>query len=66
MEDKKQIGKVPYEPGYLVNTAWDLGYTDLCSIIFFQQINHNIYIIDYYEIEKEALPHYAQYLKEKE
>ena len=66
MEDKKQIGKVPYDPGFLVNTAWDLGYTDLCSIIFFQQINHNIYIIDYYENEKEALPHYAQYLKDKE
>ena len=66
MEDNKQIGKVPYDPGYLVNSAWDLGYTDACSIIFFQQINHNIYIIDYYENEKEALPHYAQYLKDKE
>ena len=66
MEEKKQIGKVPYDPGFLVNTAWDLGYTDLCSIIFFQQINHNIYIIDYYENEKEALPHYAQYLKKQD
>ena len=66
MEDKKQIGKVPYDPGYLVNTAWDLGYTDATAIIFFQQINHNINIIDYYQNEKEALPHYAQYLKDKE
>ena len=66
MEDKKQIGKVPYDPAHLVHTAWDLGYTDACSIIFFQQINHNIHIIDYYENEKEALPHYAEVLKEKE
>ena len=66
IEDKKQIGKVPYDPGYLVNTAWDLGYTAATAIIFFQQINHNIHIIDYYENEKEALPHYAEVLKEKE
>ena len=66
IEDKKQIGKVPYDPAHLVHTAWDLGYTDACSIIFFQQINHNIHIIDYYENEKEALPHYAEVLKEKE
>lgn len=66
LEDDKRIGGVPYNPAYLVNTAWDLGYTDACSIIFFQQINHNIHIIDYYENDKEALPHYAEVLKEKE
>ena len=66
LEDNKRIGGVPYDPAHLVNTSWDLGYTDACSVIFFQQINHNIHIIDYYENEKEALPHYAEYLKEKE
>jgi len=66
LEDDKRIGGVPYDPAHLVNTSWDLGYTDACSIIFFQQVNHNIHIIDYYENEKEALPHYAEYLKEKE
>ena len=66
MEDKKQIGKIPYDPAYLVNTSIDLGYTDATAIIFFQQINHNIHIIDCYQNEKEALPHYAEYLKEKE
>ena len=66
IEDKKQIGSVPYDSAYLVNTAWDLGYSDSTSIIFFQIINHNIHIIDCYENEKEALPHYAELLKEKE
>ena len=66
LDDAKRIGGVPYNPAHLVNTAWDLGYTDACSIIFFQQVNHNIHIIDYYENEKEALPHYAEVLKEKE
>ena len=66
LDDAKRIGGVPYNPAHLVHTAWDLGYTDACSIIFFQQVNHNIHIIDYYENEKEALPHYAEVLKEKE
>ena len=66
LDDAKRIGSVPYDPAHLVHTAWDLGYTDACSIIFFQQISHNIHIIDYYENEKEALPHYAEVLKEKE
>jgi hypothetical protein len=66
LEDNKRIGGVPYDPAHLVNTAWDLGYTDATAIIFFQQINHNIHIIDYYENEKEALPHYVEYLKNKD
>ena len=65
LDEAKRIGNIPYDPAHLVHTAWDLGYTDACSIIFFQQINHNIHIIDYYENEKEALPHYAELLKEK-
>ena len=64
LDDAKRIGSVPYDPAHLVHTAWDLGYTDACSIIFFQQISHNIHIIDYYENEKEALPHYAELLKD--
>tara|TARA_R100001594_G_scaffold107457_1_gene142057 strand:- start:502 stop:1731 length:1230 start_codon:yes stop_codon:yes gene_type:complete len=66
LDEAKRIGGVPYNPAHLVHTAWDLGYTDATAIIFFQLINHNIHIIDCYENEKEALPHYAEYLKEKE
>jgi len=66
LEEAKRIGGVPHDPAHLVHTSWDLGFTDATAIIFFQQINHNIHIIDYYENEKEALPHYAEVLKEKD
>ena len=65
LDDKGKIGSVPYDPGYTVSTAWDLGFNDSTAIIFFQQINHAIHIIDIYENSNEALPHYMQILKEK-
>ena len=66
LEDKKQIASIPFDPAYAVNTAWDIGYSDSTSIIFFQQIGHAIHIIDYYENNNQAFPHYAQILKEKD
>lgn len=66
MEDKKQITRVPLDPSYPVNTSWDLGYNDATSIIFFQQVGHNIHIIDYYENHNKPFPFYAQLLKEKD
>ena len=66
LEDKKQIGRVPYDPGYLVSTAWDIGFSDATAIIFFQQVSQSINIIDYEEDIKFAFPHYAQILKEKD
>ena len=65
LDDKKQITRVPVDPAYPVNTAWDLGFNDQTAI-FFQQIGHNIHIVDYYENKNEAFPHYAQILKEKD
>ena len=66
LEDKKQITRVPVNPAYPVNTAWDLGYNDKTAIIFFQQVGHQIHIVDYYENSNEAFPHYAKVLKEKD
>jgi phage terminase large subunit len=66
LDDKKQITRVPIDPSYPVNTAWDLGFNDQTAIIFFQQIGHNIHIVDYYENKNEAFPHYAQVIKEKD
>ena len=65
IDDKGQIGSVPYDPAYPVSTAIDLGFNDSTSIIFFQKINHSIHLIDYYENNNQALPHYVQILKEK-
>jgi len=52
-------------PSYLVDTAWDIGYDDAMTIIFFQVVPPNIYIIDYYENNHEGLSHYARILDEK-
>lgn len=63
---KGQISSVLWEPYLPVHTAWDLGYNDPTTIIFFQSINNQIRIIDCYENNKKGLDHYAKVLKEKE
>ena len=66
LDDKGSIGAVPYDPSLPVNTAWDIGYNDSTSIIFFQLLNHQINIIETYENDNEALPHYIKFLQDKE
>jgi len=66
MRLKGQIGVVPYEPGFKVNTAWDLGVRDSTAIIFFQIVGQTVRIIDYYEKNKEGLEHYIKVLNAKE
>ena len=66
MKKDNQIGDVPYEPGFRVNTAWDIGVRDFTSIIFFQCVGMTIRIIDYYENSKLGLDHYAKILQQKE
>ncbi len=66
MRLKGQIGVVPYESGFKVHTAWDLGYRDSCAIIFFQTIGQTVRIIDYYEKNKEGLEHYVKVLNGKD
>ena len=66
LDDKGSIGAVPYDPSLPVNTAWDIGYNDSTSIIFFQLLNHQINIIETYEDDNEALPHYIKFLQDKE
>jgi phage terminase large subunit len=60
-----RIGDVPYEPGFKVNTAWDLGVRDSTTIIFFQTVGTTIRIVDCYENSKEGLDHYAKVLAAK-
>lgn len=65
MRLNNQIGMVPWESGFKVHTAWDLGMADSTSIIFFQTIGQTIRIIDYYEKNKEGLDHFANLLQSK-
>lgn len=63
--DEDRISNVPWNKQARVNTTWDLGYGDACSIIFYQLAGQEIHIIDYYENQGEGLPHYATVLKDK-
>lgn len=62
---KGQIGSVPWEPGFKVHTAWDLGVRDSTSIIFFQTIGQTVRIIDCYENSKQGLEHYVKVIEQK-
>lgn len=65
MRVKAQIGHVPWEPGFKVHTAWDLGVRDSTCILFFQVIGQTVRIIDCYEKNKEGLEHYVKVIQQK-
>lgn len=65
MRLKAQIGIVPWEPGFKVHTAWDLGVRDSTCILFFQVIGQTVRIIDSYEKNKEGLEHYVKVVQQK-
>ena len=65
MRIKGQIGQVPWESGFKVHTAWDLGVRDSTCIIFFQVIGQTVRIIDCYEKNKEGLEHYVNVIDGK-
>lgn len=60
-----QIGIVPWEPAFKVNTAWDLGIRDSTTIIFYQIVGQTIRVIDCYENSKEGLEHYIKVVMNK-
>ena len=59
-----RITKVPFTPGTLVDTWWDLGMNDETAIWFTQDVGREIRVIDYYENSGEGLEHYAKVLAE--
>lgn len=65
MRVANRITTVPWESGFKVHTAWDLGVRDSTSIVFFQTIGQTVRLIDYYENAKMGLEHYAKILAEK-
>lgn len=65
MHINHQIGVVPYEVGFRVFTAWDLGINDPTVILFFQRIGHTVRIFDYYENKNMGLEHYSKVVQEK-
>ncbi len=61
-----RIGMIPFETGFKVHTAWDIGVRDSTVIIFFQVIGRTVKIISAYDNTKEGLEHYIQYLQRVE
>lgn len=68
IEEAKEDGRisnVPWDKHAKVSTAWDLGFGDSTSIIWFQIIGNEIHIIDFYENHGKELAHYAKILADK-
>lgn len=65
MRVNQQIGVVPWEPGYKVHTAWDLGVRDSTVIIYFQCVGQTVRIIDCYEGKDMGLDHYIKVVQQK-
>lgn len=64
-DNENRIRSVPYDPATSVYTAWDMGINDTMAIWFWQNVGHEVHIIDHYEMSGEGLAHYAKVLKEK-
>lgn len=65
-ERSKRFVTVPYDPHALVHTVWDLGIADAMAIGFFQIINQEVHMIDYYEASNQGFDKYVKLLKDKE
>lgn len=65
MKRENRISDVPWENGFSVHTAWDLGINDPTCIIFFQVIGQTVRIIDSYEKSDEGLEHFPKILQSK-
>ena len=59
-----RVTVVPIQDGILVDTWWDLGYNDVNSIWFTQNVGREIHVVHYYENAGEGMMHYAEYCNE--
>jgi hypothetical protein len=59
-DKENRITGVPYQPGFVVDTYWDLGYRDSTAIWFGQDAGREVHLIDYYEASGEGLAHYKK------
>ncbi|RLC15125.1 MAG: hypothetical protein DRI24_11745 [Deltaproteobacteria bacterium] len=58
LRQEKRFTRVPWNSRHPVYTFWDLGKADACAIWFVQVIDHQVRLIDYYEvIEKSLIEH---------
>lgn len=65
LEDNNQITDMPYNHVMKVITAWDRGWSDKTSIWFMQFTANGIYLIDFYENNRQPPEHYINMLHVK-
>lgn len=66
MEDLTEAGRITtLSPAgdALVHTSWDLGIGDATSIVMFQIVGREIWVVDYYENSGAGLAHYVEHLR---
>lgn len=66
MRAQKRIINIPYDPTLKVHTAWDIGFTDFTSIIFFCVSGKEIHIVDFIELTGCSLVECIKALKSKD
>ena len=64
-DEEGRICSVPYDRAAPVFTAWDLGYTDDTSIVFFQVVRNEIHVIDHFAGSGLAMDDYLSVIKSK-
>ncbi len=60
-----RIGMVPYHPAHPVDTIWDLGFGDPCSIWFVQCYDGWFHFIDYFESNHLVIADYMVELQRR-
>ena len=66
LDSEGRLTTVPYDPTYPVNTAWDLGISDMLTMWYFQRLKHGlISIIDCMAENGKGLEYYVKYLWNK-
>lgn len=60
-----RITKVDYDNSIPVYTVWDLGVSDATAIGFYQKVNQEMRMIDYYEATDKGFDYYKKVLDDK-
>lgn len=63
---QKRICNIPWDRQLRVHTAWDLGFSDANTIIFFQISGREIHIVDYLEGSGYSMADYIKVVKSKD
>jgi hypothetical protein len=63
---QKRICNIPWDRQLRVHTAWDLGFSDANTIIFFQISGREIHIVDYLESSGYSMADYIKIVKSKD